>query len=70
MRRRMNGALLRLRKGDLVKSRKPGGHLMTVTQVAQDGQSVIASYSTPDGVRHDIQCRTNELKKVNADPIG
>lgn len=70
MRRRINGALLVLRRGDLVKSKRSGGHVMTVTQVAQDGQSVIASYSTPDGIRHDIQWRTNELKKVNADPIG
>ena len=53
-----------VRKGDLAKQKKTGGHVMTVTEVSKDQKAVIASYSTPDGQRHDEQWRTADLKRV------
>lgn len=52
------------RKGDLVKQRASGGHVMTVTEVSRDGKAVIGSYTTPDGQRHDETWQAALLKHV------
>lgn len=52
-------------KGDLVKQKATGGHVMTVIQVSKDRLSVLASYATPDGVKHDEQWPVSLIKRVD-----
>lgn len=55
----------RYRKGDLVKQRETGGHVMTVIEVSSDGLGVIASYQTPDGKTHEESWSVDKLKRVD-----
>lgn len=53
-----------LKKGDLVKQKALGGHVMTVIEVSKDGRSLIGSYSTPDSEKHAEHWLTEQLKRV------
>lgn len=52
-----------LKKGDTVKPIQ-GGHLMTITDFMADRGLVVASYSTPDGKRHDEPWPPHMLRRV------
>lgn len=53
-----------LAKGDLVKPRTTGGHVMTVTKIDRNNGKIEASYTTPDGKRHDEIWPAGDLKRV------
>ena len=53
-----------LRKGDLVKRKQPGGHVMTVRSIDANNRKIVASYMTPDGERHDEEWSAADLKRV------
>lgn len=53
-----------LGRGDLVKPKHPGGHTMTVMSINPNDRTVLCSYKTPDGVRHDERWQAADLKAV------
>ena len=54
-----------IRRGDLVKSRLPGGHVMTVQSVDAPNRKVIAAYQLPDGRRVNETWDAADLKRVS-----
>lgn len=55
----------RYSKGDLVKQKELGGHVMTVIEILNGGAHIIGSYSTPDGKKHEETWPTAKLKLVD-----
>ena len=53
-----------IRKGDLVKRKAEGGHVMTVIEISNDAKAIIGSYTTPDGERHDEHWKVADLKRI------
>lgn len=52
-------------KGDLVKRKESGGHVMGVVELSTDGQTIIGGYRTPDGVEHREPWHVSLIKMVD-----
>jgi hypothetical protein len=54
-----------LAKGDMVKRRVSGGHVMTVIRLDRVNGTVVTGYTTADGEQREEEWRAADLKRMD-----